>query len=232
MPYSLVIDTEFAPATPYGGTSSAIDTTGADLLVFLVSCHIGTPTVSDSKGNTWNALTRSGTGNTAAQIFYAKNPTVGTGHTFTISGTEIYPSVYVQAFSGADLTDPFDQESGAVANSVATIQPGAITPSANDALLVTLVSHERASASINSGFTESGDIGIGGNIIAGAAAYLIQTSAASVNPTWTIPSSATDGIATRMASFLAAGGGGGAVVPVLDQGMLTGGLSTLCGGLA
>src|SRR4051812_10619033 len=70
-----------------GCTSGAIDTSGANFLVASVSFLVGgTPVLSDSKGNTWTARTTVNGGTSAIKEFYVTNPTVGSGHTFTISG--------------------------------------------------------------------------------------------------------------------------------------------------
>jgi hypothetical protein len=95
-------------ATPggSGGTTAALDTSGANLLILSVSWYtINTAnpsTISDSKGNTWTALTRrnSPSGHFAHRLWYATNPTVGTGHTFTVTASaDQYPAILVYAFS-------------------------------------------------------------------------------------------------------------------------------------
>ncbi len=70
-------------------TGTPIDTTGANLLIFGVSYLDGSaPTISDSKSNTWTALTATLPSTSGdIRIYYAKNPTVGAGHTFSATGT-------------------------------------------------------------------------------------------------------------------------------------------------
>src|SRR5688572_5662429 len=80
-------------------TTTAVDTTGATLLVLACTWFNGTtvnPTVSDSKGNTWTGLTQQNNETaTSIRIWYVNSatPTVGSGHTFQIDGTEIYPVI-------------------------------------------------------------------------------------------------------------------------------------------
>ena len=94
------------PATPdaNGGASSAIDTTGANLIVVMASYYRTVPAsdFTDSKGNTWTALTERILPDIAARIFYCVNPTVGTGHTFSFAdgGTAFYSSFGVRAYWG------------------------------------------------------------------------------------------------------------------------------------
>jgi hypothetical protein len=69
------------------------------------------PTVTDSNGNTWVALTVHNTSNFAHRFWYVASPTVGAGHTFTVSGSQTYPAIMVSAWSGAHAS-PFDTETG------------------------------------------------------------------------------------------------------------------------
>jgi hypothetical protein len=100
-----------------GATTAAIDTTGATLLVAVVSDFTGGPgiTFSDSKSNTWTSLTAYT--NTAGQMrvriyyAYATSGKVGSGHTFTSAGTGVYTCACVAAFSGTDTgADPYNAD--------------------------------------------------------------------------------------------------------------------------
>ncbi len=185
-----------------GGTTSNIDTTGATLLVVGI-CSFGTDptTISDSNSNTWNALTIFTTGGgQRVRLFYALNPIVGSGHSFTFSATGSAAVILVSAFSGADTTSPFDSENG----SGSSPTPGAVSPSEDNELIVTIVCDLSSAATIDSGFTVTDSVAfIPGTALQGGMAYLIQTAAASANPTW------NDGSASSIACFKAAGGGGG-----------------------
>src|SRR5258708_3690000 len=108
MAISLVISSAVAGGAN-GGTTAAVDTSGANLLVAYVITQ-GAVTVSDSKSNTWSALTNSVNGFLNGQFFYAKGATTGTGHTFTVSGSSSVSVIQVNAYSGADTVSPFDQQ--------------------------------------------------------------------------------------------------------------------------
>src|SRR4051812_9792279 len=86
-----------------GGTSGAIDTSGANFLVAVVASYsVGDTTVTDSKSNTWTQLTARDEINTTLvrnRIWYAKNATVGSGHTFSDAVSSSFPSICVAAFS-------------------------------------------------------------------------------------------------------------------------------------
>jgi hypothetical protein len=201
-----------------GFTTSSIDTSGASLLVAYISSYASAaaPSITDSNGNTWNYLTTyTQASSVRGRIAYAINPTVGAGHTFTVSGTTNYPSLGVAAFSGVDTSSPYEVENGAVTvATAASLQTGSITPATNNALVISGASIGSASVtvSVDSGLTEIGELAlVGGQAFGVCLAYLIQGTAAAINPTWT--NSVSGYLATAIASFEAAAGGG-TVIPV------------------
>jgi hypothetical protein len=190
-----------------GGTTTAINTTGASLLV-VVTTQNGANTVvfpSDSLVNTWTKLTgQVNATNTANTIFYVANPIVGASQTFTISGTTDYLNMQILAFSGTAV-GPIDLSTGGqAANPALTVQPGSVTPTVANSLVVTGFSAATGSTTnetINLGFTITDQAQEAGGVnFAGGAAYLIQTTATAVNPTWTNTFSPTQYCAT-IASF-------------------------------
>lgn len=192
-----------------GGTSTAINTTGATLLVIGINADGGAsfPTVSDSKGNTWIGLTQQASSFIHSRIFYAENPIVGTGHTFTFTGTNVFSSMHVAAFGNILTTSPFDKQSGASGAAITSLQPGSILPAVNGELIYIYLGLDpgAGAVSINSGFLEIAEVpGQGGVFYGGVSACIIQTLAAAINPTWSwvSPSAAT----TVIASFRPSGG--------------------------
>ncbi len=194
-------------------TTGGVDTTGATLLIVGVASYdgSGTPvaiTVSDSKGNTWTPLTRTTFLSGAVivcQFFYCAVPTVGAGHTFSVSSTGAFPTLAAAAFTGNTGT-PFDQENGGRASGVTSLQPGSVTPTEDDELLVTIVgSNTTNTLSLDGGFTETDEVAYsGGNHFGASMAYLIQASLAAANPTWSWSNST--GAAAAIATFKAAAG--------------------------
>jgi len=199
-----------------GSTSSAVDTTGADLLVAVLSYFSSSSkTLTDSKGNTWTQLTRRNQGSYSTQIIYSVNPTVGTGHTFTNPGGS-FPALMVAAFSDSNTTAPFDVENGASKTSGTTLQTGSVTPSENNELLIAGIVHDKTGITIDSGFTELFDIAYSaGNYMAGGFGYKIQTTAGAENPTFTVASSGT--AAAAIATFKSSDPGGGDSVSPLES---------------
>jgi len=96
------------------------------------------------------------------------------------------------AFSGSSAS-PFDQQNGAASTGLVTSQqPGSITPTANNELIVTLFGDSNCSSipTIDSGFTITDAIAYNGSSnYGGAVAYLFQNTATAINPAWSITSS-------------------------------------------
>lgn len=187
-PIAFVAGTNAASTDGNNVTSSAINTTGANFLILVVSSLSGTAqgTVSDSKSNTWTPLTLSDEGTfVRARFYYSPSATVGSGHTFTLTSTAGLPSISVASFSNVNAS-PFDVQN--TANDNATTHPtGSITPSQNNELAVTGISNNNGTmSSIDSSFNIVGTPAPSGGFNLGCGmAYLIQTTAGAVSPTWT-----------------------------------------------
>lgn len=177
--------------------TAAMDSTGADLLVAVVSQWAGATdtTVTDNKSNNWTggALTGRGSNTGRTRIWWCKPTSVGSGHTFTSNNAaDIYGTIIGMAFSGAHAS-PFDVENGNGADiAVTSTQPGSVTPSQANSLIIAACSPADQSLfpyGIDSGFTEADEVeGVTSTIEGLIAAYLIQGAAAAVNPTfsWTV----------------------------------------------
>jgi hypothetical protein len=202
-----VISTSAAGADSATVTTSAVDTTGANLIVLAVARYQGGTgvTVSDSKGNTWTALTDHPTAtDPAIRLYYCLAPTVGSGHTFQMSGTGVYPSVSMSAFSGASAYD--SQQNGNASDSSATSgQPGSITPSENNCVAVTGAVTNGTSLVVDGDYSAHATVSSPGAGYTSGIAYSIQTTAAATNPTWSWTGGSSH--AEAIASFRATAGG-------------------------
>jgi hypothetical protein len=125
-------------ANASGGTNTpSLNTTTADLIVIaMTGGDFVTPT--DSNGNTWTlAKQQASAGGGEVSIWYCLNPTVGAGHTFTL--TPSYDAHSISAWSGS-APGGLDQQNGASrisADGVSLTQStGSITPTANNELLI------------------------------------------------------------------------------------------------
>jgi hypothetical protein len=183
-----------------GVTTTAIDTTGADLIV-VSGAFFGTPTLSDSESNTWTALTvQNGSAGEQSRLYYCANPTTDAAHTFTLTGASTFPTIGVVAVSGA-ASSPFDQENGfSVGTNGTSIQPGSITPSEDGCLVVTGVTTAGgASHTINGTYTASVVDNLASNHYGHGIGWHIQSTAAATNPTWSWTNSV--GRTSAIASF-------------------------------
>lgn len=199
-----------------GGTGSTINTTGADLIVAAVAYYgatdITTSHVSDSKSNTWTAATNYRTSSSyCVRFFYSLSPTVGTSHSITVSKTGSYPAVNFSSWSGVGT---YQTVTGATTSSATSIQPGSITPDEDGALLLCMMVHADAflTPTINSSFTEISNIPYNaGNEMGLEIGYLIQSTAAAVNPTWSW--SGNQQVGASMVAFNEPSSGGASAFP-------------------
>jgi hypothetical protein len=178
-------------------TTPAINTTGANFLVAMVAKYASTggPAVfSDSKGNTWHQVAwTNGQDYGKPKFYYAYNATVGTGHTFSTTDTDVVISVL--AFSGVKASsDPLESGNDTAAISGSnTYQAGAaITPASAGDLVVTCLGNIFATdpntvfLSVDQDNLTSGWSPINGNDPAGAIAFSIaQDNTTALQPTWT-----------------------------------------------
>lgn len=194
-------------------TSSAIDTTGATLLVLVLISYASATesTISDSKGNTWTQRTAYINGTLErTRIYYCASPTVGSGHTFAASGTGSFPAIAVSAYSGTAASSPYDVEAGTQNSSTTSKATGSVTPSQNGDLLVVGAGFGSVGApvspAINSSFNVLGSVGNVNGVSFGVChGYYVQPTAGAINPTisWTTASS----IACSITGFKQSSGG-------------------------
>lgn len=210
MAIALVNHTSAGSSDTNNVTTSSIDTTGATLLVawIVFDFTAAEPSFSDNKSNTWTSLTIQSDGAAARGRWrYVANPTVGTGHTVTASGTTDFPAVCFLAFSGVAAASPFDVQNGAASSSaVTTLAPGSITPGQNNELVLVGLGVAGAISSLSiggSGFTITDQVAFSSGAAYGAdAAYKVQTTAGAENPAWSWTTAET--CVAAIASFKAA----------------------------
>src|SRR5262245_40596548 len=149
MAYSLVANTIAASSDALGVTTSAINTTGADLIVVVVglsnSAGTYTAALSDSASNTWSVAvpetdgSGAGPNSGAIKMVYVRAPTTSSTHTFSWiwSGgpSADAPAIAVIAVSGS-APSPLDQTN----SQSGSFQTGSVTPTTDNQLLVAGVS--------------------------------------------------------------------------------------------
>lgn len=204
-----------ASSAPAVGTNSsvtpAINDTTATLDIVFVSDYTASTfgTVSDSKSNTVSQAVSGGVSkpNVRCSLWYILNPTTDAAHTFTYTATGSFSSITVEAWksSGGATSGALDQTSqntGLITGGSNTFGPVAITPSQNNELIATTFGQD-ASISTVSATSSTLDHFLaysGGTNMGIASAYLVQTAAAAVTPTFHFSSSGLDGCAIA-ASF-------------------------------
>lgn len=194
-----------------GGTTAAIDTTAADFLVIVVTKYSGAGSVTptDSASNTWTQGPTVNGGESEATLWFEQAPAVSASHTFSISGSGIYGTLNVAAFSGS-AASPLDQtnQSGA-SSSVGSLQAGSITPTQAGELIIagwSAGNGDTANPAIDSGFTITDNSPYTISVSEGGAlAYLAQGAAAAINPSWSWTSNSVG--SAIIASFKGSAGG-------------------------
>lgn len=192
------------PSTPI--TSDAIDTTGATILVLAITnaTTSNTPVVTDSLGNTWTACPNIAGDAFYPWMFYAVNPTVGAGHTFSVNmGAAFAQMVFsVLAFSGVATTSPFETQVVAASHT----QSGDVVPADTNDLIIATVSGDNgfaaATITIDGDFTnEPASTGQGTNGANLGIAFLVSPDGAATNPTWSGLSAGSRGAFAAQAVF-------------------------------
>jgi hypothetical protein len=167
-----------------GVTTTAINTTGANVIVVFVDQVYGSPaTISDSQGNTWRTLTNNGYG----AAFSCLSCNVSSSHTFSeSSNASPYPMIVAVLAFAVSGTAGIDDSSSNVAYGQSSLQTGSITTTVSGDLLVTAVGGwcTLSSMSVNSGFTIVETSQDTANACF-ADAWQVQSAAGAINPTWT-----------------------------------------------
>ena len=195
-----------AVAGAASGTTSALNTTGAKLFVIVIGCYEGggghcdqtNTNVSDSSGNTYTRVATGAVLNTFDfEIYYKISPTTSSTETFsfTCGGINCFAAMEVQAWTEAG-TPTFDTGIDSFGSaSASSTTTGSITPSVNNALVVSGAVYDATSGSsfsVTGGFTISDQQAlVPSTNEGGAAGYLLQSTAAAANPTWSATTGTT-----------------------------------------
>ena len=216
MAFTLLASTSEASADTHGITSPSFDSTGCDLIVVITTQYNASTAVSDNQSNSYTQLTeaRSATDALRTRIHYIIDPVTSATHTVSFGGSGSYASMVVFGFSaGGTPTYDDDTENGGYDSR----QAGPITPGGDGALFIAGLGHNTAPSgnTINQSFSDPIDEDTTGTNYGTHGSYLIQGTAAEIDPTWTFT---PDAHATPvLASFLPPAGGGGNVIDPLSQ---------------
>lgn len=185
MSFSLVDSVEGMGASD--PVTGAMDTTAGNVkLLVAFACWFNPGDFNDDAtgNNIWVPLTARTALTPKSRIFYVIDPKKHAAHVFTFGGPNTFTGLIVQAFTAGGAIS-FDRESTAEGTAT-TMSPGSVTPASNGALLV--CGHGTGTAAdhtIGDGFDETNEVTQVGGVNEGAAlAWLEQSIAAAINPTW------------------------------------------------
>lgn len=184
-----------------GVTSDNADFTGCNLIIVATSlAAIGVAhTVSDTiggvaTGNSWTLLEKRAVGTREHCVYQCLNPVTGNNQQFSINGTSTYSGIRVLGFRNIDATTGLVGSNFSTSGTNGTTQQtGPLTPIIDGCLLISSVLATGTGFTVNSGYVEYATDHIGGLSTGGATGYLIQASAAAVNPTWSWTGSSVRG---------------------------------------
>lgn len=234
MAYALLAHTIQGSTDKNDFTTSAINTSGSDLLIAIqMADAIGTHPTDSASNTSWTQGPDNNFFGTHCTLWFAWNATGSASHTFTSNaGVNSSPALAILAFSGSKTSaSPVDQTTSAEVNFGSSLSTGGITPTAAGCLVVTGgVYVDTANAlSLTVLTLLDQELQLNGGHRGGGSGYQIQTTATSVNPAWS--ESAANLGAMVLASFLpSAGGGGGGTYSLFDEANLQGNLISMTGG--
>lgn len=188
-----------------GGTSATVTgllTANTKLIVIDFSAvNSGTVTVADSSGNTYiSDINTSDAGGFNHHVVHVISPTTTDSMTFSLTGTSIFLSGEVQAFTESG-TPTVDVQTTAT-STTSPVTAGPMTPSVSNALIVATIGDFNATETdktIGGSFTRTNNINaLSGTCFGSAAAYLQATSGA-VSSVWTIVGTSANNLAAMLA---------------------------------
>lgn len=183
--------------------ATALTTTSGNLLVVGTiddSGVIGNGVtgITDSKGNTYTALTQQVSGSTQGKLFsiwYARNIVGGASHVLSVAFTLASASNvswFVHEVSGCDQTAPADKVSTAATGTGTTATSGTTgTLAQADEYVFSLFNHLGASVGLTAGagYTLAPGTGVGPTDMRGIAEYRVVAATTALAPTLTIGAS-------------------------------------------
>lgn len=192
---------EGAPSGGGGFTTSAINTTGANFIVVAKVWYNAEPTLSDSKGNSYTAsTTRTNGGSLFIRHHYIQAGTVGSGHTFTLTGSGHYGAIAVLAFSNVSAS-PLDQEATNSDSAWTTLTAGSITPSQANTISIPALLYDNGSGTLTepTGYTLGPVVAVAsGEHMGVALAWKVLSSTSAINPEWTTSTSYLYGVTAHV----------------------------------
>lgn len=134
------VSAEWANAS--GVTTTAYDSSGDNFIVVGIttsfSSDIDDSAITDSKGNSYTRVNPPSpvTNGDSVGIYYSENPTVGSGHTFTFTGSlGTFGVITVGSFSGMNTSSTLDQQGSATGTGTTATAGSQTTTNADDLII-------------------------------------------------------------------------------------------------
>jgi hypothetical protein len=199
---------------PTGGTTTPMDTRTSTILIAVITGYTGSPTLSDSAGNTWTPLTKQTDAAQEGQLFYCLNPVTSASHTFTITdGGTHYGSLIVGAWKGGTFT--YGGESSSTGTSPVTassLSPGSTSLAIQCPVII---GQADRTADLDSGYTFIWEtMQVANDHVPAALAWKATSGASTEAPTAT---AAPTGIRMLSAYFPVTGSAGKGIVANLRR---------------
>ena len=202
MPWTLV-------AANRGRGGAVINSTGANFLIASIRYYGSSSGFGNGQTSSANVWTLVGTtmdrGGQKMDTYVCDAPAY-VGPVTSVQGSLTYFTCTIAAFVRPAGALTVGTPASATAASVSSLASGSLTPAADDALLVSWVSfnNDVGEATRPSGWQVGSSIAsVTGDGYGGAMSWLNQTTAAAVNPSWSVPT-ATD-MLVRAVAFTVAG---------------------------
>ncbi len=176
-----------------GGSSINLGTIPAGSFIVVATAYQGgPPSVTSALGSIFTGLTDAGASVAPnIRMYYATN-SPGGAETIT-TGVASFIGACAAVFSGVSISTPLDKQDHVTDHNGTTLNPanGGILPSANGSLLIAVnglgIGDTVTNNDLGAGFTKASILlGAGGTNYGLAMWYLIQSTAASVDPTITV----------------------------------------------
>lgn len=174
-----------------------VNTSGANFLVLVRASSAAMPAPVDSRGNTWQLAGSFGSSdqNSVITVHYADAASTGVDHNFAIGNG--FTGAALLAFQRTAGTLVVGPQAGRSLASATSVTAGGITPTVSPSLVIAALGLPGAAGTvaIGEGFsTPAFADAVSGSSYGAATAWLLQATAAAVDPTWTLgtarPSSA------------------------------------------
>jgi beta-glucanase (GH16 family) len=172
-----------------------LNTTGATLLVAVLTAYGTLPTIQDTSSNPWTYLPAYTAANSSKiRIGYSYGPMTSATDTFQSLANGLdagYSSAQVYAFSQTLATSSvYDTSTGTTGPLTSPFQTGSVTPTQYDLVIAGFFSGGAISfVTVDSGMESPGDIFGAAGTEWGGASYLLDSGNSPINPTFT-----TDGV--------------------------------------